>query len=81
MLPMKITPFNLPVLFVHLLKKYRESCITFSSCNEVQMDTLISNQRDFSKRQEVVVHIHLPECLPAVAPPSNLPVEELTGSD
>lgn len=43
------------------------------------MDTLISNQRERSGRQEVIVRLHLPACLPAVVPLFNLPVDELTG--
>lgn len=44
------------------------------------MDTLISNQRECSKRQEVIVQVHLPVCLPAVVPLLILPVDELTGA-
>lgn len=51
----------------------------FQSCNEAQMDTLISNQRGSSGRQEVMVWVHLPVCLPSVVPLFNLPVDELTG--
>lgn len=43
------------------------------------MDTLISNQRERSGRQEVIVRLHLPAFLPAVVPLFNLPVDELTG--
>lgn len=43
------------------------------------MDTLISNQRGSSGRQEVMVWVHLPVCLPSVVPLFNLPVDELTG--
>ncbi len=43
------------------------------------MDTLISNQRECSGRQEVIVQVHLTVCLPAVVPLFNLPVDELTG--
>ncbi len=43
------------------------------------MDTLISNQRECSGRQEVIVPVHLPACLPAVVPLLNLLVDELTG--
>lgn len=43
------------------------------------MDTLISNQRECSGKQEMIVRVHLPVCLPAVVPVYNLPVDELTG--
>lgn len=62
------------------LRKYGESSTTFLSCNEVQMDTLISNQRERSKKQEVTVRVHLPACLPAAIPLFILPVDELTGA-
>lgn len=44
------------------------------------MDTLISNQRECSKKQEVTVQVHLPACLPAAIPLFILPVDELTGA-
>lgn len=43
------------------------------------MDTLISNQGEWSGKQEVIVGVHLPVSLPAVVPLFNLPVDELTG--
>lgn len=52
---------------------------TFLSCNELQMDTLNSNQRERRGRQKVLMQVHLPECLPAVDPLFSLLVDELTG--
>lgn len=68
-----LTPFNYPICAS--LTKCRESSTTYLSWNEVQMDTLISNQGEWSG----IVGVHLPVSLPAVVPLFNLPVDELTG--